>query len=91
MAMGDDSKTLGAYGTQEGQVIHVVDSNMAVGSNMFDDVTKVEKYVMKNEDYIKREDTFQKFKQQNQANKRNEARDAESKIGLIRTVEERCF
>jgi len=58
--MPDDSKSLHDYGAKDYNTIHVNYS----GPNMvgqFDDVSQVEKYVMSDADYNKRDDTFRKF------------------------------
>merc|ERR1712232_48135 len=62
--MSDDTKSLQSYGTIHGYCIHCVDSNPSMGFAEFEDVSKVEKYVMKDADYAKRDDTFAKFRKQ---------------------------
>jgi tubulin-folding cofactor B len=61
-AMLDDNKTLHEYQAQENYTIHVNYS----GPNTlgeFEDVSKVEKYTISEEDYNNRDDTFRKFKE----------------------------
>ena len=41
----------------------MIDDNMKTGLGEFDDVSKVEKYVMDDKDYDKRDDTFRKFRE----------------------------
>ena len=62
-AMDDDEKTLKHHGAQNGFCIHVVDSSTDNILSEFDDLSKVEKYEISNEDYDKRDNTFRKFKQ----------------------------
>jgi tubulin-specific chaperone B len=60
--MEDDNKSLGDYQALENYTIHVHYS----GPNTlgeFDDVSRVEKYTISEEDYNKRDDSFRKFKQ----------------------------
>ena len=61
--LSDDSKTLEQYGAADGQCIHVIDSNPSANFGEFEDVSKVEKYVMADADYAKRDDTFRKFRE----------------------------
>ena len=59
--MLDDNKTLHDYQCQDNSTIHV----NYTGPNTlgeFEDVSKVEKYTISEEDYNKRDDTFRKFK-----------------------------
>merc|ERR1711939_1060205 len=66
--MNIDTETLAAYGPQENYTIHVKDSSGTAVMGEFDDVSKVEKYVMSEDAYNQRDDTFRKFKQQQMAN-----------------------
>ena len=55
--MDDDDKKLGYYSPENNWTIHVMDLDpysMAANGG-FDDVSKVEKYMMSDEDYDKRE------------------------------------
>ncbi|CAI2377531.1 unnamed protein product [Moneuplotes crassus] len=61
--MGNDEALLGHYGPAEYYTIHVVDSNPGIDFSEFEDVSKVEKYKISDEDYDKRDDTFKKFKE----------------------------
>ena len=53
MEMVDDAQTLQHYGAESDFTIHVVDSNpeSQLHDFDFDDLSKVEKYVMPEEDY----------------------------------------
>ena len=59
--MGDNNKTLHDYQCQNDYTIHVCYTGPnTVGQ--WEDVSKVEKYTISEEDYNKRDDTFRKFK-----------------------------
>ena len=61
--MGDDNKTLHDYSCQNDYTIHVCYTGPnTVGQ--WEDVSKVEKYTISEEDYNKRDDTFRKFKEE---------------------------
>ena len=60
--LSDDSKTLEQYGAADGQCLHVIDSNPSCNFGEFEDLSKVEKYVMADADYDKRDDTYRKFR-----------------------------
>ena len=55
--------TLQSYGVKAGQVIHCVDNNPSCNYAEFEDLTKVEKYVMSDAEYDKRDDSFRKFRE----------------------------
>lgn len=60
--MPDDNKSLHDYQCKDNYTIHVnYTGPNTVGQ--WDDVSKVEKYTISEEDYNKRDDTFRKFKQ----------------------------
>lgn len=63
-AMGDDDRPLGYYGAQNGYTIHVVDQDPFSLSKDggLDDVSKIQKYRMADEDYDKREKTLRAYK-----------------------------
>ena len=61
-AMTDVTKTLAHYGAQENYTIHVYDQSGTAVYNEFDDVSKVEKFKISEEEYAKRDDTFRNFK-----------------------------
>ena len=60
----ENSKTLQEYGVRDHMRIHVIDQDPSNKMQSFDD-EEVEKYVMSEEDYDKRENTFRKWKQRN--------------------------
>lgn len=62
--MLDDSRPLGFYGAQNGMTIHVIDTDPYSLSRDggLDDVSKIEKYRMTDEDYDKRENTLRSYK-----------------------------
>lgn len=62
--MLDDNRALGYYGVQNGMTIHVVDTDPFSLSRDggLDDVSKVQKYRMADEDYDKRENTLRAYK-----------------------------
>lgn len=60
--MADDNLSLDHYGATHGYVIHCIDGNPNASHGEFDDVSRVEKYVMKDDDYDKKEDTFRNFR-----------------------------
>ena len=64
--MVDDEKTLQHYGAETDFTIHVIDSNpeSQLHDFDFDDLSKVEKYVISEEDYSKKTNTFRKFKEE---------------------------
>lgn len=61
--LSDDNKTLQDYNVSDYMNIHVVDTDPNQFTKSFTDVSQVKKYVMSDEDYDKREDTFRKWKQ----------------------------
>ena len=63
MELTDDTKTLEQVGAKDGMCIHCVDPNLRSRLGEFEDVSQVEKYVMNDEDYDKRDDTFRKFRE----------------------------
>jgi tubulin-specific chaperone B len=68
--MEDDTKTLDDYKAVDNYTIHV----HYTGPNTlgeFDDVSRVEKYTISEDDYNKRDDSFRKFKQTMQAQNPN--------------------
>lgn len=61
--MDNDTMTLEQYGAADGQNIHVTDLNPSLNYSEFEDLTKVDKYIMKDEDYDKLPDSFRKFRE----------------------------
>lgn len=64
--MNDDSRMLGYYSPEDGYVIHIVDMdpNSASANGWLEDVSKVDKYMMSDEDYNKREGTYRQWKEE---------------------------
>ncbi|EAR84463.1 tubulin folding cofactor B (macronuclear) [Tetrahymena thermophila SB210] len=62
--LSDDTKQLGFYYPQDNYIIHVIDNNPNSILKDIDDVSKVNKYTMSEEDYDKLQDNFRKFKKQ---------------------------
>jgi tubulin-folding cofactor B len=65
-AMDDDSKMLGYYGVANGMEVHVVDNDpMSLSAGgWLEDVSKVKKYEMSEEDYDRREGTYRQWKRE---------------------------
>ena len=61
--MADNAMTLESYGTQDGQCLHCIDTNPSCNFGEFEDLSKVEKYVMDDAEYDKRDDSFRKFRE----------------------------
>ena len=63
--MDDDTKMLGYYSPEDGWTIHIVDTdvNSASAGGWLEDVSKVKKYTMSDEDYEKREGSYRAWKQ----------------------------
>lgn len=63
--LDDEFKKLGYYSPQDGCVLHIIDTDpMSASANgWLEDTSKVEKYMMSDDDYNKRENTYRKFKQ----------------------------
>ena len=69
ISLSDDTKMLGYYSPRNGMRLHVVDvdPNSMSANGWLEDVSKVEKYVMSDEAYGKREGTYRRW-----ANKKRE-------------------
>ena len=63
--MSDDSKKLGFYSPQNGFILHIhdVDPTSASADGWLEDTSKVEKYVMSDAEYSKRDNTYRKYKE----------------------------
>ena len=59
----DDDALLGSFPVDNGCRLHVVDPTIKLGE--FEDVSKVEKFEMKEDDYAKRADSVRAFKERN--------------------------
>merc|ERR1719453_2979046 len=64
--LDDPSRPLGFYSPEDGFVLHVIDTDphSLSARGGLEDVSQVEKYVMSDEKYNEREDTYRKFKEQ---------------------------
>jgi len=64
--MTDESKKLGFYSPQDGYILHIKDTDpMSASANgWLEDVSKVQKYEISDEDYNARENTYRKFKEE---------------------------
>lgn len=65
-SLSDDSRKLGYYSPYNGCMLHVIDTDpTSMSANgWLEDVSKVEKYMMSDEDYNARADTFRKYKEE---------------------------
>ena len=61
--MANDNESLQHYGAQKDFTIHVIDTDPTSILSELDDLSKVEKYVIPDDKYDEREDSFRKFKQ----------------------------
>lgn len=63
--LSDDSSMLGYYSPYDGATLHIVDTDpTSLSANgWLEDTSKVQKYVMSDEDYSKRDNTFRKYKE----------------------------
>lgn len=62
----DDSRKLGFYSPENGWSLHVLDSDSTslAAQGWLEDVSKVTKYEMSEEDYARRDNTYRKYKEQ---------------------------
>ncbi|KAG5503622.1 hypothetical protein JIQ42_05844 [Leishmania sp. Namibia] len=67
-----DEKLLGFYGCETGYRIHAVDLRPAAQVENYDDVSKVEKYEMADEEWLKRPDNLRAYKERMRALQREE-------------------
>lgn len=63
--LADPAKKLGFYSPEDGFILHVhdLDPTSVTADGWLEDVSKVEKYVMSDADYAKRENTYRKYKE----------------------------
>jgi tubulin-specific chaperone B len=61
----DPSRKLGYYSPEDGFILHVhdIDPTSCTADGWLEDTSKVQKYVMADEEYEKRENTYRKYKQ----------------------------
>mmetsp|Transcript_14739 Transcript_14739/g.44518 ORF Transcript_14739/g.44518 Transcript_14739/m.44518 type:complete len:279 (+) Transcript_14739:360-1196(+) len=66
LATLDDGRMLGYYSPHDGCIIHIIDTDphSLSANGWLEDVSKVQKYEMSDEDYAQRENTYRKFKEQ---------------------------
>jgi tubulin-folding cofactor B len=64
--LGPDTVKLGYFSPENGHILHVEDTDplSLSAQGWLEDVSKVEKYVMSDAEYDKRENTYRKFKQE---------------------------
>ena len=62
--LGDDTKMLGYYSPEDGWTIHIndIDTNSMSANGWLEDVSKVDKYIMSDQDYDTREGTYREWK-----------------------------
>ncbi|XP_067119847.1 tubulin-folding cofactor B-like [Centruroides vittatus] len=65
-----DGSNLGSYTIGEGMRIHVIDNSHRVGE--FEDLSKVEKFALSDEEYQKKSDSLRAFKMKNKLGQFNE-------------------
>jgi len=90
MALEGDDRTLASFGIHDYAYVHIIDNDPKKTVASLQDVSQVEKYVMSEEEYSRRPDTFRKFKekmkqqQQSQAQpnqlEQKEKKDTEEKL-----------
>ncbi|KAK8741564.1 hypothetical protein OTU49_002269, partial [Cherax quadricarinatus] len=88
---GDDSALLGSFNVEENYRIHVTDNSKKMGE--FEDVSKVEKYELSEEEYSKRNESVRAFMVKNKLGKYNEEEQQkleEQKRALEREEEEKA-
>ena len=71
--LADDTRMLGFYSVQNGQILHVVDTNpfsISAGGGL-EDTSLVKKYEMSDEEYNKRKNTLRSYKREMQKNDPN--------------------
>ncbi|KAK7073516.1 hypothetical protein SK128_016790 [Halocaridina rubra] len=69
-SLGDDSALLGSYSVEENYRIHVTDTSKKAMD--FDDLSKVEKFKLSEDEYSKRTDTVKAYLMKNKLGKYNE-------------------
>ncbi|PRP83591.1 hypothetical protein PROFUN_08317 [Planoprotostelium fungivorum] len=62
--MNDDNATLATYNPADYQELHVIDTDPSNQIGNLQDISKVEKYVMSEEAYSQRENTYRKHKEE---------------------------
>ncbi|MCL4130027.1 UNVERIFIED_CONTAM: hypothetical protein GTU68_032872 [Idotea baltica] len=72
--LNNDSALLGSYPVEENYRIHVVDNSKRVGE--FEDLSKVKKFELSQEEYAKKQNSVRSFLQRNKLGKFNEEEQA---------------
>ncbi|KAK7103366.1 tubulin-folding cofactor B-like [Littorina saxatilis] len=68
-ALDNDDALLGSYPIDSGMILHVEDKQLCAGE--FDDVSKVEKFEIPEDEYAKRTDSVRAFKEKNKIGRFN--------------------
>lgn len=84
--LDNDDALLGSYPVDSGMKIHVEDKQLIAGQ--FDDVSKVEKYEISEEEYSKRADSVKKFKERNKLGRFNEEEQKKKEEERLKKEEE---
>lgn len=84
--LDNDETLLGSYPVDSGMKIHVEDSHLNVGE--FDDVSKVEKYEIPEDEYAKRADSVRAFKERNKLGRFNEEEQKKKEEEMLKKTEE---
>lgn len=65
-SLDDDARLLGYFSPRDGYTLHVLDTDAssASASGWLEDTSKVEKYVLSDEAYAARDNTYRKFKEE---------------------------
>jgi len=71
-ALNDDNALLGSYPVDNGMRLHVKDTSGKTIASAFDDLSKVEKFELTQDQYSKRTDTVKAYLQRNKLGKYNE-------------------
>jgi len=69
--LSDDSKMLGAYPVEDYCTLMVVDNDVTSHANEFEDLSKVEKFEITDEEYSKQRNTVRAFKERNKMGRFN--------------------
>lgn len=64
-SLDNEEASLGSYGAVDGYILHVIDTNPLSMASQLSDISQVPKYVIEEDKYNARQDTFVKFKEKN--------------------------
>lgn len=70
--LDNDDSSLRCYNVQDGMRVHVIDKDPSRRAGEWEDVSKVEKFELKNEEYDKKTDSVRNFLKQNKMGKYSE-------------------